>query len=140
MEDVALGGVANLEVDHSLHVRAGDEAHVGVAGIGVVNGEPDGAGLGGRDGPVGCVLVPGDLFAVVGHLAEEVRAPADDVFAEQVADVGNHAGVGEEVPRDAVFEVRGADRIAVFAGGGIFGEEAVEFGPDSLDFSRRKYL
>src|SRR5262249_15947344 len=67
--------------------------------------------------PVTGVLVPGDGFAVVRHLAEKVGSPGDDVGAQQVFDTGHDPFVREDVVHAAVLRMRGADRITVAPGG-----------------------
>ena len=86
-------------------VRAGDETHAAVSGIGVVDGQPDGDGFGGTQGPVAGVLVPVDDFVFAGQLAKVVSGPADDVGAQDVLDAGHDSGVRQGVVDHAVFQV-----------------------------------
>ena len=70
--------------------------------------------------------MPGDSLAVAGHLAEEVRAPGDHVVAQKVFHVRDDPRVREQVIDTAVAQVRGADGIAIAAGGEGLREEFVE--------------
>jgi hypothetical protein len=133
VEDVVLVLLAQVVGEMAVVVRAGDEAHARVLDVGVVDRQPDGHRLRRRERPVGGVLVPGNGFAVAGHLAEEVRAPSDHVRAEEVADQGDDARVGEQVVDAPVFPVGGGDGIAVAALGEDAGEQRVEVGPDLRD-------
>jgi len=61
--------------------------------------------------------VPGDALAVAWHFAEEVRAPTDDVLAQQVAGDSHDPSIGQYVVDPAVAEMGGGDGLAVSAGG-----------------------
>ena len=80
-----------------MEVRSGYDFHGSVCEVNVVNGEPDGYGFGGCEGPVGCVLMKGDFFAVSGHFAEVVGHARDEVGAEQVFDVVEDSVIDEQV-------------------------------------------
>ena len=67
-EDVVFFWCAAFKGYLSVEMRAGDDFHGGVCEVNVVNGEPDGYGFGGCEGPVGCVLVKGDFFPSPGIL------------------------------------------------------------------------
>src|SRR5262249_15633846 len=99
----------------------------------VVDREPDSYHLRRSQRPVTSVLVPRDALAVAGHLAEEVRAPGDDVLTQQVGNVRHDPRMGEQVVDTAVAEMRRADRVAVATGGEGAGEQIVEVGADLVD-------
>src|SRR6266581_3390833 len=70
--------------------------------------------------------MPGDPFAISGHLTEEVRAPRDHVLAQQVLHTLYNARLGQQIVDAAVPEMRCADRIAVAAGRQRPGEQLIE--------------
>lgn len=78
--------------------------------------------------------MPGDGFAVVRHFAEEMRAPADDVFAEDVAHDRDDGGMREQVVNASVCEVCGADGVGVAACGDDLGEQGVKVSAKIADF------
>ena len=61
--------------------------------------------------------MPRYRLAVPGHFTKEMRAPADDIFANQVLDGGDNAGVGQNIMHTPVIQMCGADAVAVAAGG-----------------------
>jgi len=91
--------------------------HSGTQSIGVVDGQPDGGGLGRGHRPVRGVLVPGDGLGVAWYLAKKMRSPADEVGAEQVLKIGDDAPVSEQVVDPSVAQVSGVDRVGVAARG-----------------------
>src|SRR5262249_22190895 len=58
------------------HMRAGDEPHVRVARVRVVDRPPHRDRLRGRQRPVARVMLPGPPLAVTGHLAQRLRTSA----------------------------------------------------------------
>lgn len=59
--------------------------------------------------------MPTDALAIAGHLAEIMRAPANDVFTQQVPDDGDNARSGKQIINRSVFQMSRADRITVAA-------------------------
>src|ERR1700722_9815028 len=57
--------------------------------------------------------MPGDPFPISRHFAEEVRAPATHVLADQVLDASHNTGIRQDVVNTSMTKVRRADGIAV---------------------------
>lgn len=114
-------------------VTSPNEAHAGIPAIGIVDGQPDGHGLGRSQRPVAGVLMPGHGFAIPGKLAEEVGAPADDVGAEEIPHHRDDARFREQVPGATMGPVGSADRIAVSARIEGALQQNVEVVPDGFD-------
>ena len=130
VQHVVLLFLARPPGEVSMVMRARDEFHAGVSEIGLVDRQPDGCCFRGGHRPIAGVLVPGDRLAIAGHLAEEMRAPADDVRPEYVPGDSHDGWVGQDVPDGSVEQVRGADGVAVVAGRQGFFEQAVEEAAD----------
>src|SRR5262245_11232940 len=77
--------------------------------------------------------MPGDTLAIAGHLAEEMRAPGDHVFAEQIRHARDDARVGQDIENTAVAEMRCADGIAIPAGSQRAGKQIVEVAANAGD-------
>ena len=96
-EDVIFFWSAAFKGYLSVEMRSGNDFHGGVCEVNIVDGEPDGYGFGWCEGPVGCVLVEGDFFAVSGHFVEVMGHARDEVGSEQVFDVVEDAVIDEQV-------------------------------------------
>src|SRR3954454_1294681 len=59
--------------------------------------------------------MPGDPLAIPRPLAEKVRAPGNDVLAEQILNPRHHPGMRQEIVNAPITEMRGADRVAIAA-------------------------
>ena len=66
--------------------------------------------------------MPGYGLAVFWHLAEKVRAPADDVGTEYVLHISDDTRLVEQIPDATVLRVGGGDGVGVAS----FGEHACE--------------
>ena len=73
-------------------MSSGNESHVGVPRIGVVDRQPHRHCLRWRERPVTCVLVPGDAFPIPWHFTEEVRPPPNHAGTEQIGYEGHDRG------------------------------------------------
>lgn len=59
--------------------------------------------------------MPADGASVTWQFAEKVRAPADDIFTQQVFDIRHNARIGEQVVHLAVQQMRRLDRVIVLS-------------------------
>src|ERR1700735_5778968 len=75
--------------------------------------------------------MPGDPFAISRHLAEEVRAPANHVLANQVLDASHDTRIGQDVVNTSMAKVRGADRVAVAPCGKRSGQQFIKVTTDA---------
>ena len=76
-------------------VGSSEETHAGVLGVGIIDGEPAGDSFTWGERPVAGVLMPGNAFAIPGHFAEEMRAPAYDIRPQKVLHTGGNFRMGE---------------------------------------------
>ena len=95
------GALAPSEV--AMVMGTGEEAHAGVFGVGIVNGEPACDRFAGGARPIAGVLMPCHALAVSGHFAKKVGSPADNLRPQQILNTGNDARVGEEIINASVF-------------------------------------
>ena len=63
-----------------------------------------------------------------------MRAPADDIFANQVLDGGDNAGVGQNIMHTPVIQMCGADAVAAAAGGQDARQKIIEVCTQFGDF------
>ena len=63
-----------------------------------------------------------------------MRAPANDIFTDQILDGGNNAGVGQNIMHTTVLQMRGADTVAVAAGGQSACQKVIEVRAQFGDF------
>ena len=134
IQDVVLFRVAGAKRHRAEVVRARHESHAGILDVGVIDGQPDRDRLGWSQRPVTGILMPGNALSVLRHLAEEVRTPADNVFADQIADTRNDARVRQNVPDLAIFQMSGTDRVTVATFRNDFCEQVVEILTNAGDF------
>lgn len=128
IQDIVLGGIARTICKMPGMMAACDKFHAGILLIRIVNRQPDRDRLRRGQWPVTRILVPGDRFSVMRHFAEEVRAPADDVLAQQITYAVDNPGVCENIVDFAILQMGRADRIAVPAGCNHSREEIIEVG------------
>ena len=128
--------VGELGVD----VGARNHLHGAVAGVGVVDRQPHGDGLAGRQRPVGGVLVPAHPLAVAGLLEEEVGAPQDQVLAEQILYRIQDARLGAQVVEAGAVAVPAVDAVAAVPGGHRLGEQVVAVGAHRRHLPRAEQL
>lgn len=117
IEHVVFFGGAGPISQMSKFVRPGEEPHAAVPDIGIINRQPHGDRLRAVQWPVTCILMSGHSFAIVRHLAKEVRAPADDVRAQQILHIGNDPRIAQNVVHSPMLQVSTADGIAITAAG-----------------------
>ena len=82
-QHIVLSFCAAAEGYLALMMGTGQNPHGTVFLIGIVNGEPNGYCLAGREWPKGGVLVPRDGLAVAGQLAEIVGTPTNQILSQQ---------------------------------------------------------
>jgi len=128
------GALAPSEV--AMVVGAGQKAHACIFGVSIVDGEPAGDGFTGGERPIAGVLMPRHAFAVPGHFAKKMGSPTDNLRPKQILHTGNDARVGEKIINAAIFQMSGANGVAIAAVGEGLLEESVEVGtvPGDFDF------
>jgi len=57
--------------------------------------------------------MPRDKLAITGHFAKIVRAPANDIFAQNIFDTRNDLGMSDEIIDSAIGQVGCADGVAI---------------------------
>ena len=78
-----------------------------------------------------------DDLAVPGQFAEEVRAPTDDIVAEQVADVGDDPRLIDDIVHHARLQMGRYDGVVVVPPRHDLVDHAVELVPYGADFRVR---
>lgn len=96
-------------------VRAWNDAKAGILAITVGEGEEHRNGFHGAEGPILCVLMPGDDGAVTGLLDKKMGAPKEKIRAEQAFHVVQDTRMSAEVIDGAIPFVPPIDEIDVLA-------------------------
>ena len=82
---------------------ASQKAHAGILDVSIVDRKPAGNSFARGKRPVAGVLMPGNTFAIPGHFAEEMGAPAYDIQPQKVLHPGDDFRMGEEIINAAIF-------------------------------------
>ena len=96
-------------------VAFGNEAHGGIGVINVIDGQPNGHGFRGPDGPIGCILVPRHVLGFLCELAEVVGRPANKIGTKKIFNVVQNARMLCQVPYALAVILVTHDRVSVAA-------------------------
>ena len=82
--------------------------------------------------------MPRDLLAILRHLAEEVRTPADHVLTDQISNARGDFRVRKNVPDSAILQVGRTDRITVTTLGDDFRDLHRKLGLTTVESEDRR--
>lgn len=126
IQDIVLLRSAGSKRQVPLQVGPSQELHTSIFNVSIINGQPHGDGLGRRQGPVTCILMPRHLLPIPRHFAEKMGAPANDILSQQILNTGHNFGRFEQVIDSPILHVRRTDRITVLARSQRSSENVVE--------------
>ena len=118
---------------------AGEETHACVLGVSIVDSKPAGNGLAGGERPIAGILMPRYAFAISGHFAKKMRSPANNVRPKQILHTANDARVGEEIINAAIFQMSGANGVAVTTFSDGLLKKAIKVGAQIISFGTIEY-
>ena len=113
MEDEITRGLSPFQSAET--VAFGNEAHGGIGVINVIDGQPNGHGFRGPDGPIGCILVPRHVLGFLCELAEVVGRPANKIGTKKIFNVVQNARMLCQVPYALAVILVTHDRVRVAA-------------------------
>ena len=131
------GALAPSEV--AMVVGAGQKAHACIFGVSIVDRKPAGDGFTGSERPIAGVLMPRHAFAVPGHFAKKMGSPTDNLRPKQILHTGNDARVGEKIINAAIFQMSGANGVAVTTFSDGLLKKAIKVAAQIINFGTIEY-